>query len=124
MNRKGGAIVEAALVFPVMILTIIAVLWMLVFFYQHIEKKTDMHIALRSESGAICGNMNYIDYASDLQVYQSAQGIYCYDMVQFESKGILSGKEKEIQARKYLINEVDLIWITDLMRKKVSSNYE
>lgn len=124
MNKKGGAIVEAALVFPVMILTIVAVLCMLVYFWGQINAHAAMHTDLRAESGRICDNFQYVDHESEVSFYRSVQGIYSYDTVQLKKQGILKERKKEIQARKYLIDEVQLIWITDLMKKKENSNGE
>lgn len=124
MNKKGGAIVEAALVFPVMILTIVAVLCMLVYFWGQINARTAMHVDLRAESGRICGNFRYVDHESELQFYKSVQGIYSYDAVQSKKQGLLKERKKDIQARKYLIDEVQLVWITDLMKQKENSNVE
>ena len=88
MNRKGSAMVEAAMVFPVMILTILAVLWMLVYFYQQIDTKVNLHMMLRAESGSIVGNLDYVNYGSDLQIYRSGQQIYGYETIQIDNKGI------------------------------------
>lgn len=116
--------VEAAMVFPIMILTILAVLWMLVYFYQQIDSKVNLHMVLRAESGAVCGNFNYVNLESDLQTYRSAQQIYGYDTVQLENKGILGSREKEIRAGKYLIDEAQLIRITNLTKIKEQNNNE
>lgn len=124
MNKKGGAIVEAAMVFPVMILTIVAVLCMLVYFWGQIHMRTAIHMDLRAESGRICDNFNYVNYESKLEFYQSVQGIYSYNTVQLKKQGILKERKKDIQARKYLIDEVQLVWVTDLMKKKEHSNEE
>ena len=40
--------VEAALVFPLIILTVVALIHMLVFLYQQTELRARMHIALRA----------------------------------------------------------------------------
>lgn len=115
MNRKGSAIVEAAMVFPVMFLSIIAVLYMLIYFYNQVENQIELHMMLRSENGAICNNMYYDNQLDDnLSVYRKGTVIYSYSTTTMADKGLLKGREKQIYAEKYIINEVMVIRMADL----------
>ena len=50
-NKKGTAMVEAALVFPIVILSVCGVIYMLIFFYETAETRAAMHTVLKAESG-------------------------------------------------------------------------
>lgn len=115
MNRRGGMIVEAAIVFPVIILTVIALLYMLIYFYNQTSEQVDMHRMLRSECGAICENMYYKRKdESQIPVYRKNGKIYCYSSVNMDSKGIMEHSTKSLTAEKYLIDETFVVRRADM----------
>lgn len=115
MNKKGSAIVEAVMVFPVIIVSVICVLHILIYFYNQLDERADMHMALRHESGKVCGNMFYENQKSnEFAFYRKPQQIYSYGTVYFRETGFLEKAETDIEARKYLIDETALIRLTDL----------
>ncbi len=48
-NRKGEELVEAALIFPIVILTIISMLMLLIYFFSCLNKQVDLHQKLLME---------------------------------------------------------------------------
>lgn len=52
LNRRGEEYVEAAIVLPLVILTILSMILMAVFLFRHLEKKSEAHIALMHDVAA------------------------------------------------------------------------
>lgn len=115
-NKKGAAIVESVMVFPLVIVSVITLIFMMVYFYAQLNERVDMHIALRAESGRLCENMFYGTEASDkFSIYKKPQQLYSSSIVDIEGNLISKGKEKEIAARKYLIDECKFVRMSDIV---------
>lgn len=115
MNKKGGMMVEAAVVFPVIILALLAVLYMLIYFYSQVGEQVKMHIKLRSECGLICENMYYGNQDdSQITFYRDGNSIYCYSSVDSYGSNMLENWGKELSAEKYLIDETAVVRMVDL----------
>ena len=76
MNKKGSAIVESAMVFPMVVLSLVGLIYLMIYFYGQLEMRVEMHETLRAESGEICDNFKSYQYddSSDV-VYRKAQQI-------------------------------------------------
>lgn len=110
MNKRGSAIVESVMIFPLVILVIFALVYMMIYFYQQLEDQVDLHIMLRAESGEISNNMFYGDRQEHgFPVYKEAQQIFSYSIVGIEHRGLLQSRSKQINGRKYLIDEVKIV---------------
>lgn len=115
MNRRGSAIVEASMVFPIMLLSLMAVIYMMIYFYNNVGEQVKLHTALRAESGSICENFYYTNRAdADLTVYKQGRKIYGFGRVEAKRAGILQEKSRSIRAEKYLIDETMIVRIADL----------
>lgn len=111
--------VEAALVFPLVILAVVAIIHMLVFFYQITETGANMHMALRAESGRVSNTVECRPYTeAAFPIYKRAKEIYCLGNKTFMERGILSRLEKPLSARKYVDHEADFVRNMDLLKKK------
>lgn len=116
MNKKGSIIAEAAMVFPVIILSLIAVIYILIYFYDQTGEQVKMHMVLRSESGRMCDNMYYDNQDADgMTVYRKNNKIYSYKMVSLGKNGLLEAREKSLYAEKYLIDEAAIVRMADIM---------
>ncbi|MBQ6401527.1 MAG: hypothetical protein IJI20_04490 [Firmicutes bacterium] len=58
-NRRGGVTMEAALVLPMVILTVITCILICTFFYTLTAEQSRMHMALRQNAGALTGHTAY-----------------------------------------------------------------
>lgn len=115
-NKKGAAIVESVMVFPLVIISVITLIFMMIYFYAQLNERVDMHIALRAEGGMICENLFYNSEVSDrFTVYKKPQQIYSNSVVDIEGNLISGEKSKEIAARKYLIDECEFVRISDVV---------
>ena len=125
MNKKGSAIVESVMVFPVVILMLTALICMMTYFYVQLCDRVDMHILLRAESGRLCRNMYYKNTDErGFSIYKKTQQIYSSHVTESGKHVVLSGRDKEISSRKYLIDEVEIIRMTDLIKDGISENDE
>ena len=125
MNKKGNAIVESALIFPLVILTVMALIYMMVYFYGQLSDKVDMHIALRAEGGELCENMYYKDIEDNgFVIYKEAQQIYSSGNSYMQRKGLLDAREKTFTARKYLIDETRYVRLLDVLGDGFSEDVE
>lgn len=115
--------VEAALVFPLVILTVAALIQMLVFFYQLAETGAHMHMALRAESGRISKTVEYAPrIEAKFPIDKRGKQVYYLGTMTFMEKGILKKFEKQLSAQKYIDHETDFVRMVDLTKKKERSN--
>lgn len=106
MNKRGGAIVESVLIFPLVVMSVVSLIFIMIYFHEQLCDRVDMHIRLRAESGEICENMVYYNETDDeITVYRETQQIYSKSSNSFNGKLILNEKHTEISARKHLIDE-------------------
>lgn len=116
MNKKGNVMVEASLVFPVVILTVIAVIHILLFFFQQTELRTQMHLALRAENGRYSGAMIYEkNVEMPFPIYKEALHFCSYGTVKFSKQGILESSAAEIEASVYCFDAVNFVRFTDFV---------
>ena len=123
MNKRGGVIVESAMVFPLAVLSLTALIYMMIYFYNQLETRVDMHIALRAECGEICKNMDYGERPDDaVPVYKKAQQLCSSHVAELSGTGILRSRTKTIEARKYLIDEVKFVRMSNAAGDVVFEN--
>lgn len=123
MNKRGSAIAGAVMVFPVVILTVAALICIMTYFYKQLNDRVDMHIMLRAEGGSICGNMYYSNVNErDFSIYKEAQQIYSSYVTVSDADWMLMGRKKEIGARKYLVDESDFVRMTSVIGDDKSEN--
>lgn len=119
MNRKGTAMVEAAVVFPMVILTVMALIYMFQIFFRETEIRADMHKALRAESGKCCQTLQYQEnIQSPFPIYRKGERLYCRGTLQSKERGILKAGEKMLYSDKYLDDERNFIRKIDLIPQR------
>ncbi len=102
--------VEAAIVFPLVILTVAALIQILVFFYQLTEVNVKMHLALRAESGNLSKTVLYGEKETPpYPIYRKGSRLYYSARISFLPKGILQQIHKEIWARQYITREAAIV---------------
>lgn len=110
MNKRGGAIVESVMVFPLVVLSVAALISMMSYFYLQLSQRVDMHTALRMESGLVCGNLFYENHEeTSFPVYKKVQQLYSEGNVALQSGFLLHKRDKNMSARKYLIDEAKVV---------------
>lgn len=118
MNKKGTAIVEAAVIFPVVILTVTGMIWIMIFFYNQVAVQADMHICLSREAGEANGTKEYLlpikqEYAIHRQGIRVS---YAGDAV-FMQKGLLDQAKKHLWGDHYIVRGKTVVRTTDLLKQ-------
>lgn len=96
-EKKGSTTVEAAIVFPLVILTMITCMLICMFFYSQTIEQSRLHIILRQNAGEISGHTEYAESISEEKVTLS-----------IERKGlfrVVTGKEKMTMDRYGLLED-------------------
>lgn len=94
-NKRGDEFVEAAMVLPVLILTILSMILLMLFFFTCLKNQTSMH-------------QRMLDYSADsgktFQLYKD------HTETSRRSRGITAMLlHKDMEGRLYVINEADFI---------------
>ena len=75
MNKKGNTIVEAALVFPVILLSLMTVISILIFLFHDAASQADLHTEIRSEVGKTTGTFSSRSGSSRVEIDFGFRGI-------------------------------------------------
>lgn len=102
MNKKGDEIVEAAMVLPILILTILSLILLIVYYFSCLNTQVDLHRQMIKDA------------------------MYCETIFETKTKkeetsseigGIISMiMNKEIEGRVYMINEANLIRLGEMIQ--------
>ena len=114
-SKRGSYIVEAAVVLPVIVFTIITAVLIISFFYQQMEQRCEMHITLRGSAGMITEKTIYGKsglWQGESRIEKTALGgaVYGKGYVVMKKRGSLrnvsawemSGKAHAIDGPKYV----------------------
>lgn len=100
-NRRGDEFVEAAMVLPVLILTILSMILLMLFFFSCLQDQTDMHRSMLARSA---GSEKTFQVCRDsVRTSRHAGGIV--DML----------LRRDTAGRLYIIDEADFIRAGDLL---------
>ncbi len=100
-SKKGSYIMEAAIVLPVIILTVITVILVLMFFYSQALSQSRMHLEMRAEAGRVTGKTiyRYDSYGREQNVGElyseeslTGSKVYGKKYVMMQHRGILEKK--------------------------------
>lgn len=118
-NKKGSSMVEAALVFPMVVLTVMAVIFILVFMFQQVACNARLHLALNATMGRETGTVEtYRNTPVNVKPYKAFHAIsecyYAESGLQFRKKGVLLNSfTKTLESRVYSVDEKKFIRYTD-----------
>jgi hypothetical protein len=76
MNQKGGAMVEATLVFPIIILSLMAIIGILLFLYEEAATQAELHLVIRTEVGRQTGTFQGKQGSSSVSLDKGFKGIH------------------------------------------------
>jgi hypothetical protein len=110
MNKRGGTMIEAAVVFPLVILSLMGIICILMFLVEDATGQAGLHQALRWEAGAKTGNYLGPEGSSKAAVGEEFRGMYHVvsgkASIAFEGSGILSRSfRKSLTGYQYLTDE-------------------
>ncbi|MDD2190496.1 MAG: hypothetical protein PHV71_07535 [Eubacteriales bacterium] len=113
-NKKGSAIVEATMIFPLVITAVIAVLYIIVGLYLSLSLQSSLHIAIRNECGELSETVyrmeEYKEYAYQKDKLGLRQIILIDETQEYRIRGLFADKVvREEKGRGYVIDEAELI---------------
>lgn len=74
-SKKGAAMVEAAMIFPLVIAGVMAVLYIVINMYSSLSLQTSLHMALRRESGELSQTVYRQEAGKDFPLQKDWVGI-------------------------------------------------
>ncbi|MBQ9016064.1 MAG: hypothetical protein IJ109_08075 [Firmicutes bacterium] len=77
-SRRGAAMIEAAVVLPLLILSVLTCLLISMFFYDTTQKQCRMHQTLRAQAGELTGRIHTLDPApaDEISLSTGMQGLF------------------------------------------------
>jgi hypothetical protein len=122
MNRKGGAMIEAALVLPLVILSIFAIIGILMFLFEEAAAQADLHGGIRFDAGKQTGTYHGWTRSQKVVAERGFRGVYPVvegtSSVVFEGAKILPGPvKKPLQAHIYIVDERKYIRYVDFFSR-------
>jgi hypothetical protein len=124
-SKKGTTMVEAAMIFPLVIAGVIAVLYIVIGMYQSLSLQSSLHLALRKECGERTQTVYRMEEMQDFKAETGRNGIR--PVVKMKA-----GREYRIhiifqdritrkeEGRSYLINETELIRILSFQEEELN----
>ena len=101
-SKRGTAMVESAVVLPLVIMTVAVIVYILIFMHQQVSIRSKMHLALSSEGGKASDTVRTLRTESPrFPVYKSGKSkmgtVYYEGTVSFAKRGLLSRTYAENQ---------------------------
>ena len=122
-DRRGTIMVEAAVILPIVVLAVMAVIYTLIFMNRQVSVRAGMHMALWAERGAVSKTATTgSGYDAKFPVYsrKAAVGgtVYYSGSLSFMKRGLLNGYVRKSEGRLYWIREKELIRGADIIDEK------
>ncbi len=115
-SKKGAALVEAAMIFPLVIAGVMAVIYIVINMYSSLSLQTSLHMALRRESGELSQTVYRQEAGKNFPMQKDWSGIR--PVIRMEQKSeygidILFHDRvmRQEEGRVYVIDEAELIRI-------------
>lgn len=123
MNKKGGTMVEASLVFPLIILTLMAMIAILIFLFKDAAGQAELHLVIRTEAGSETGTFHGQPGSSNVSVHSGMKGIHRVmdgnTTVMFQGLGIITRNfHKPIAGYQYLTDERKYVRYIDFFKSE------
>lgn len=97
--------VEAAMVFPLVIFTVLALIGMLLFFFRQVEAQCKLDMAVRQASGASTETVFCLEReGASYSISKEGSQIICgRENIEFAEQGLLKNIDVQLQAKAYLV---------------------
>lgn len=116
--------IEAAVLFPIIIVTSITIVLIVMFFYSQMKEQMDMHGAIRYEMSVATGKtrgFNISDYGGEIKTQKTIYGdqILAKNTIGMDFRGILREKEKYVlEDQGYSVKGVEYVRTLNLLKGK------
>lgn len=127
MNIRGSAMIEAAIIFPFVLLSILGIIVITLFMYNEIVTTVDMQMALKCKSAEISKTSEMIYDCKDEVMLEGvvdfSRALKSSNEINIANdKFLLARKEKVINMRSYIINEKNRIFLYDFLKETNEEN--
>jgi hypothetical protein len=124
-SKKGTTMVEAAMIFPLVIAGVIAVLYIVIGMYQSLSLQSSLHLALRKECGERTQTVYRMEEMQDFKAETGRNGIRPVVKMKAEREYqihiILQDRiTRKEEGRSYLIDEPELIRILSFQEEELN----
>ena len=124
MDRRGGTTAEAAVVFPLVILTVITCILVCIFCYQQTAEQCRMHLAMRAQAGAVTERTVCLQtddsWSGQLTVGRSGifRTVKGKEQIMMRDQGLISGRVSgELESLWHVSDGVSFIRYCTLTKK-------
>lgn len=115
-SKKGTETVEAALVFPLIILAVMGLIYIFIYFYQGTAEQATAHIALRKEAGMIYGTVKYqMEIEAGIPINRKGSRVFYIKNIAFVQQGILQQQMRELNGSYYIVRGKTIVRNADLV---------
>ena len=114
VKKKGTTIVEATMVFPLVIAGVISVLYIIIGMYSSLSLQSSVHMSLRNEAGLLSETVYRTETVKEFEIERKMLGIRSIITIE-ESREYKASKlfAKKIarteRGRSYIIDEAELV---------------
>lgn len=124
-SKKGTTMVEAAMIFPLVIAAVVAVLYIVINLYQSLSLQSSLHLALRKECGERSRTVYRLDEIKEYPAKTDQIGIRPVIKIEQEREYRINTFFKDSIMRKedgrsYLVDEQELIRIFSFQEEETN----
>lgn len=118
-SKKGSAMVEATMIFPMVIASVVAVLYIIIGLYLSLSLQASLHLALRKECGEISQTVYRVEQIEEFQYEEEKLGLRPIIKMEAErdyrvSKLFTKDISRTEKGRSYVLDEAEGIRILSL----------
>ncbi len=118
-SKKGSAMVEATMIFPMVIASVVAVLYIIIGLYLSLSLQASLHLALRKECGEISQTVYRVEQIEEFQYEEEKLGLRPIIKMEAErdyrvSKLFTKDISRTEKGRSYVLDEAESIRILSL----------
>lgn len=115
LNKKGATMVEAALIFPLVIAGVMAVLYIVIGLYSSLSLQTSLHMALRKECGELSKTVYRLEAAEEAESAGAAKA--------FQGEKGLAGIRPVVRMEKEREYKINTLFRERVIRKEAGRSY-
>jgi len=119
-HEEGSALVEAAIVFPLVILTVLTMIYIMIFMYAKVASSCGVQMATRKEAGETAGTVMVLtgvpgDVALATEIHSLRKCIAGEKQTMVDAKGLVRRMTSITEGRSYVLDEKMEIRLTDFV---------
>ena len=121
-NKRGSTFVEAAMIFPLVIAGVMAVLYIIIGLYLSLSLQSSLHISIRNECGETSKTIyrieEHMEYPFKTTMIGLRPAIIMEEERKYQIRGLLADEiSRSEKGRCYLLNEAEIIRMYYLAKK-------